>query len=123
MLLLTNGNASEIKELIWYEEKSTLFVSPGKKNTFNIDEYSDNYNIYVSDRITPLTNKTKPLIEKQEQERKQEEEQRKRKQSTRTGSRSNKRIKNFNGRKKEHIAYSFFVLLKSVYSIPVLGIS
>jgi len=76
VLLLKNDNALEVKELTWCEEKSTLFVSPEKKNSFNIDDYSDNYKIYVSDKITPLTNKTKALIEQQELE----EEQRKRKQ-------------------------------------------
>lgn len=95
-LLLTNDNALEVKELIWCEEKNALFVSPEKKNTFNIDDYSDNYNIYVSDKVTPLTNKTKPLIEKQEQERQQEEERRKRKQELQEKKIQNARVISLN---------------------------
>ncbi len=73
-LLLKNDNTLEVKKLVWCDERITLFVSPEKKNSFNIDDYSDNYNIYVSDSITPLSNKTKDLIKKEKREKRIERE-------------------------------------------------
>ena len=78
-LLLKNNNSMEVKELIWCEQKSTLFVSPERKNQFNIDDFSENYRIYVSDSITPLTNKNKATIEKQEAEKRLLEERERKK--------------------------------------------
>ena len=74
VLLLKNDNSLDVKDYIWCEEKSILIVPESKKNTFNIDDYSDNYEIYVSSSIVPYSNKTKDTIDKEEERIRKEEE-------------------------------------------------
>ncbi len=64
VLLQKNDGSLVSMRLIWCEDKEMLFVPPKMHGYFNVDEFSDKYQIEISNEITPLTNKTKPMWKK-----------------------------------------------------------
>jgi len=64
--LKTNTGRLEVKNLTWCEEKNLLYVPKGMIDSFNIDDYSENYTIEVFPGTVPLTNKR--IKEKKEQQ-------------------------------------------------------